>query len=326
MPARRRAVLDGGTLFDLGDFLGLGGRFRITNEITYTKFGSENFYVLTSELSVPVFLHLSYVVNPGVSKVDMSRSTSVQAHVSSGAYGQNNLWQYVYDVRFPGRSQADIANGTFYVFRLIPTYATKLVSARISWSLNSATEDSFLASYPTPKLYDEEALVPPYLNSSRPVRDDEVVESADAVEMAPSLAQALPNGQYRLVCDVGDGFVYTMYHELLAQYKSTAPMVLWNLSRLAGVEGSVLLQQDTVNGSGWLAFVGGPSWSDKPYTVVLRWKGNGWALGDGTRFIGGYTTGSGPPYAESVATYQPSFTTFENALTFSFTRSLQDVS
>jgi len=316
-------VSDGAGLSgDGSDFLGLGGSYKLTGEVMYRTLESNGKYYLTSKSTKTIFIHLSYVTNPGVGRVEHRESSHAQVHVSSGPYGSNNLWQYTYDIVLPGRTESDVSNRLYYTFRLVPTFATGLTSARISWSLNSATEDSLLAAYPTPKLYDEEALRQPYLGPYVAERDED--STVVSTEVAPAGPPALPAGSYRLECDVSDGFVYTMYHELLAQYKTTAPMVLWNLSYYPDGT-TVMLQQDTVNGSGWLGFIGGPVWSDQPRYVKLVWKGSGWAIGDGDRFIGGYTSAGGPGYAESLATYTPSYPTLDNALSFKFVRSLQDV-
>lgn len=268
-------------------------------------------------------MQLIYIVNPGVKTVQWRASSRVQVHVDSAKFGDNGLWRCVYNVRFPGITPEEAARVIVYTFRLVVTRADSLTTPRVSWYLNSGIVDSGSYPYPTPVVsYAEEPLQYPFLNKRVGERDEtEYVEQPPGpVSTDPPI---LPEGMYRLVCNVNDGFEYTMYHELLAQYRDTSSMVFWKLTYYPDST-DVMLYQSTVNGNGWLQFISGPAWSDKPYAVVVKPKADGWVIGDGTRFIGGFTSAGGPGYASSIATYTPSFTGYDNALVFQFQRDMRD--
>lgn len=314
-PDRHRARNVGFTLgADKTNFLGVDVRSRLTSEVWYSPFkDNKTDWSLHNGFDYGVYFRLIYIVNEGVGAVSYRVSKDGLVHKSDGAFGDNGQWRYIYDVYLPPRTHDEIyKTNTFHTFELIVYPSTRPVSPRIQWYLNSSKEDSHNWPYPSPILYNEDDLDYPYLNSRVNERDETEFNKPVTVPLSP--------GQYRLLADVGNGYVYTLYHQLVNKYASAGEAIPWTVGYLPGGN-QMTIYQTTPNGDGYLDVTGSaPSWSESARVMEVVPVGRLFAVGYAGQYlassVNGFSVGA---YASSLASYDTMYVGDPaNALLFDF--------
>lgn len=297
--ARNSAFAFGSDPFN---YLGISTKSRLTEEVYYsnlTRNGKAE-WGLHNQQAPAIYFRLIYIVNEGVGSVTYRVTTGGKVHATNGAFGTDGLWRYVYDVYLPPRTDQEIQSRTHNSFRLTVTPSGRPVSALVQWHLVSSAADSKNYPYPSPIDTAEDELEYPYLNSRLDERDDEESSFGLTLPMSP--------GRYKLVADVGNGFVYTLYHQLVNKYADLSGVIEWTVGYYPDTD-MMTLYQATPNGDGYLDVTGAnPGWSDTSRVMTIVPVGRLFAVGWAGQYLASSVTGfSSGAYAGSIATYDTTY-------------------
>jgi len=309
--------------------LAISGSAIVTSHLHYNPTNDNSGYHLVNPYDFPCYYELNwYVRDTWLTEVRSSNPVYRSSHIVTL---DGSEWKHS---KITGYLPAKNPKKNWFKLDFVLNSGI-LAYNQVRWSLYTARTPAIegnVQAGPT-KFPGEIATVDPWLGHTvGGKRDDEEVEDETVVEVVETVPDDTPtetapttepdppapvyvgpsSGTYRVYTSLGgDGYYYSLYHELLNRYtyRTGSAWVLNSPSQGNGAS----MYAETSNGNGWLDLSRSqPSWdSGSWHPVYFTSVGNGrWAVGDGAgRYLAWGNTPSVGQYAGASASFALAFTT-----------------